>query len=468
MFQHRELGLIQAYQVGASVVMTILFWIYYLALSTLIPNFTLTGFSNYFEYYLAMMLAFQLSFLSGKHTDILSVSSGIVESHRFVWPHVVFAGAITCMFLVLTGKDAISRLFLFPYLPLSYFVLVIFSRYFALDILRFFLRHQRQKMLLIGQPGELGNVKSLLSKAKLFGFEITGMVTEAPQEEIPDGIRRLGGPDELEAVLDREPEVGNIFVLGSPRDRRVLGGWMRFAETRGCRVSLVNDLDVFLQRRLSYFRCDDIDLIELREEPLQNLVHRFIKRAFDIALSLPVVLFVLPPLMIVVWILQRIQAPGPLIFIQKRSGTDNRPFMIFKFRTMYANRVDSGAQATRKDSRVYPAGALLRRLSLDEFPQFFNVLIGNMSLVGPRPHMTQHDEIFAQTMSVYRVRAFVKPGITGLAQINGCRGEASQPEDVVKRVEYDIEYIEKWSFLLDLRIIWYTALQVLRPPKSAY
>lgn len=467
MFQHRELGLIQAYQVGATVIMAVLFWLYFLVLNYCIPGFSLAGFANYFEYFLAMILAFQLSFLSSKQHDILSVSSGIVESHRFVWPHILFAGAITCMFLVLTGKDDISRLFLFSYLPISYLMLVIFSRYFALDILRFFLRHQRQKLLLIGQPGELANVESLLSKAKLFGFETVGIVTEAPQEEIPDGIRRLGGPDELEAVLEREP-AGNIFILGSPRDRRMLGGWMRLAEKHGCRVSLVNDLDVFLQRRLSYFRCDDVDLIELREEPLQNLVNRAVKRSFDIVLSLPVVVIILPPLMIVVWILQRIQAPGPLIFVQKRSGTDNRPFMIFKFRTMYANRTDSGAQARQGDDRVYPAGRLLRRFSLDEFPQFFNVLIGNMSLVGPRPHMTRHDEIFAQTMSVYRVRAFVKPGITGLAQINGYRGEAAKPEDIVKRVEFDIEYIEKWSLLLDVRIIWLTALQVMRPPKSAY
>lgn len=466
MFQHRELGLIQAYQIGVTLVMAVVFWVYYLVLDRLVPAFGLTGFANYFEYFLATLLSFQVAFLVSKQTDILSVSSGILESHRLIWTPVVFAGAISCMFLVLTKDQGVSRLFLFTFLPVAYFALLFFTRYLALDLLRLALRHHRQKLLLVGQPGELMHVDSLLTKARIFGLEPMGMVTDAPQEELPKGLKKMGAPSELEKIIS-EQDVENIFILGSPRDRRMLGGWMRLAEARGCRVSLVNDLDVFLQRRLSYFRCDDVDLIELREEPLQNLVNRTIKRTGDIVLSLPVVLFVLPPLMLLVWIMQRIQAPGPLFFHQVRSGTDNRPFAIFKFRSMYAGE-DTGKQATRADSRIYPAGKFLRRFSLDEFPQFFNVLLGNMSLVGPRPHMPQHDRVFAECMSSYAVRSFVKPGITGLAQIRGFRGETATEKAVVSRVECDIEYIETWSVLLDVRIIWVTAIQCLRPPEMAY
>lgn len=467
MFQHRELGLIQAYQLGATLVMTLLFWAYFLALHFLSPDFKLGGSSNYFEYYLAITLAFQISFLRSRHHDIFSVTSGILESHRFIWPHILFATAITCMFLVLTKDGTISRLFLFTYIPMTYVVLVIFTRYFALDILRYFLGHQVQKLLLIGQPSEVQNVKSLLSKAELFGFDTVGIITEASADELPSGITKLGNPADLKAILEAH-DIGNIFILGSPRDRRVLGDWMRLAEAHGCRVSLVNDLDVFLQRRLSYFRCDDIDLIELREEPLQNLVNRAIKRTFDIVLSLPVVCFVLPPLMLLVWILQRFQAPGSLFFKQNRSGLDNHPFTIFKFRTMYADRCDSSLQVTTNDNRIYPAGRWLRRFSLDEFPQFFNVLLGHMSLVGPRPHMPQHDKIFAQTMTTYRVRGFVKPGLSGLAQIRGFRGEAATEEDIVRRVECDLEYIEQWSLFMDFRIVWRTFVHLIRPPKTAY
>jgi len=467
MFQHRELGLIQAYQVGATLLLTVVFWLYYLILQYAIPDTDLTGFSNYFAYYLATALAFQISFLRSKQHDIFSVTSGVLESHRFIWPHILFATAITCMYLVLTKDSTISRFFLFTYIPIFYVVLLVFTRYFALNILRYFLRHHSQKLLLIGQPGELPNVQSLLSKAKLFGFETSGMVTDAPAELMPEGISKLGNTDELETILSQY-QISNVFILGSPRDRRLLGGWMRLAEAHGCRVSVVNDLDVFLQRRLSYFRCDNIDLIELREEPLQNLVNRALKRTFDIVLSLPVVCFVLPPLMLFVWLLQRVQAPGSLFFHQDRSGMDNQPFTIFKFRTMYADRCDSLQQVTTNDSRIFPIGHLLRRFSLDEFPQFFNVLLGHMSLAGPRPHMPQHDKIFAETMTNYRIRGFVKPGLTGLAQIRGYRGEALTRQDIVRRVECDIEYIETWSIVLDMRIVWQTFLQLVKPPKSAY
>jgi len=467
MFQHRELGLIQSYQIGVTLVMSVLYWGYFLILDNLIPGFSLMGFSTYFEYFLAITLGFQLSFLSSKQHDIFSVTSGIMESHRFIWPHMVFATAITFMFAFLKRDDAISRLFLFTYIPLTYVVLVVINRYFALNILRKFLHHQSQKLLLIGQPGELTKIESLLSKAKLFGMETAGMLTEAPAEDLPWGIKKLGGPDDLQEVLDTY-EIGNIFIIGSPRDRRWLAGWMRQAEAHGCRVSLVNDLDVFLQRRISFFRCDNIDLIELREEPLQNVINRLIKRGFDICMSLAVVVLILPLLVLLVWVLQKLQAPGPLFFKQRRSGLHNNPFIIFKFRTMYADQCDSSQQVTASDSRIFPAGRWLRKYSIDEFPQFFNVLSGQMSVVGPRPHMPEHDEIFEEAMSAYRIRHFVKPGLSGLAQIRGYRGEAMTKDHIVKRVECDIEYIETWSLPLDIRVIWRTCIEVLRPPKSAY
>lgn len=135
---------------------------------------------------------------------------------------------------------------------------------------------------------------------------------------------------------------------------------------------------------------------------------------------------------------------------------------------MYAEQCDSSEQVKAQDARIFPAGRWLRKFSLDEFPQFLNVLSGQMSVVGPRPHMTAHDEVFKETMSAYRVRAFVKPGLTGLAQIRGFRGETMTKDDIVRRVECDIEYIETWSLPLDVRVVWRTLLQVIRPPRSAY
>ena len=466
MFQHREIGLNQTYHVFSTLLLSVLYWVWFLVLEYIIPGYTLTGFSNYFEYFLAILLGLQVSFLSRNDRDIFSINRGILESHRFVRPHILIATAITCLFLVLTKDDAISRAFLFTYIPMAYVAMVLFTRYGAFPLLKSMQRREHQKLLLIGMPGDLAKVESLLEKARFFGLDPVGMVTEAPAEELPSDLPKLGEPHEVLRVLESS-EIDSVFILSSPRDRRVLGEWMRSAERHGCRLSMVNDLDVFLQRRLSYFRCDNLDLIELREEPLQSPINRMLKRAFDVVVSLPVAMLVLPPLMLLVWILQRLQAPGPLFFRQIRSGIDNESFTILKIRTMYDEKFDSARQASREDPRVFPAAKWLRRFSLDEFPQFFNVLTGQMSIVGPRPHMVQHDEVFARIMSNYAIRGFVKPGLSGLAQIRGFRGETATTEDVVRRVEADLEYIESWSIMLDVRIVWQTLLQMIRPPDGA-
>ncbi|MCX7869333.1 MAG: hypothetical protein N2322_05210, partial [Terrimicrobiaceae bacterium] len=288
MFQHRERGLNQAYQIAASVVITLIYWGYFAILEFMVPGFALAGLANYFEYYLAIMLAFQVSSLSLQHQDIFAVASGILESHRVVWPHIVFGGAITCIFIVLMKDTTVSRLFLFTYLPLSYIGLVVFTRYLAFPMLQSLVRRENQSLLLIGSPSDFTKVGPLLEKAGKFGIHAEGMLSEEDEHaKFPPSIPRLGAPGDLARVLD-ERQITHLFITSCPKDRRNLAHWMKIGESRGCRVSMVNDLDVFLQRRLSYFRCDDVDLIELREEPLLNAVNRLIKRAFDIAFSLPV------------------------------------------------------------------------------------------------------------------------------------------------------------------------------------
>jgi putative colanic acid biosynthesis UDP-glucose lipid carrier transferase len=208
--------------------------------------------------------------------------------------------------------------------------------------------------------------------------------------------------------------------------------------------------------------------ITLREEPLENPVNRFAKRALDLAVALPVVFFILPPLMLVIWIVQRFQSPGSLFFLQKRAGIQNREFKIIKFRTMGENNPDEARQVVQGDVRVFRFGRWMRRLSIDELPQFINVLTGDMSVTGPRPHMIEHNAQFAQQMANYHIRTFVKPGITGLAQVRGFRGEARSEAEIAKRLESDISYLENWRLALDLSIIARTAWQLLVPPKNAY
>jgi putative colanic acid biosynthesis UDP-glucose lipid carrier transferase len=211
-----------------------------------------------------------------------------------------------------------------------------------------------------------------------------------------------------------------------------------------------------------------IPVITLRKEPLQITYNRMVKRSFDVVFSLLVLLLLVPTVFLIIAVLIKIYSPGPVFFKQLRSGENNREFWCFKFRTMKVNALSDQLQATKNDDRITPLGKFLRKTSLDELPQFWNVLIGEMSVVGPRPHMLKHTEEYRQTISKFLVRHYAKPGITGWAQINGFRGETKELEDMKNRVEADIWYVENWSLLLDIRIVIVTAWNMLRGEKNAY
>ena len=200
---------------------------------------------------------------------------------------------------------------------------------------------------------------------------------------------------------------------------------------------------------------------------VQNAATSRRKRALDILISL-FALGLFLPLMLTIAAIIRLESPGPALFRQRRGGLHNQPFVIFKFRTM--RTVEDGEevrQATRADRRVTPFGSLLRRTSLDELPQFLNVLRGDMSIVGPRPHALAHDALYSQALPLYRQRWAVKPGLTGIAQVSGLRGETAKLEAMAARINCDLEYIRRWTFLLDLKLILFTA-KVPFDQKAAY
>jgi undecaprenyl-phosphate galactose phosphotransferase/putative colanic acid biosynthesis UDP-glucose lipid carrier transferase len=217
--------------------------------------------------------------------------------------------------------------------------------------------------------------------------------------------------------------------------------------------------DILLQKRESHF--DPYLSVELQREPLSR-VERSLKRAFDIALS-SLALLCLAPLLLMTALMVKLDSAGPVLFLQTRCGFDNRPFKIWKFRTMTVT--EDGPiirQALRHDDRVTRVGRVLRRTSVDELPQLVNVLRGEMSLIGPRPHALAHDEEYGRQIADYAFRHHVRPGLTGYAQVCGYRGETKTLEQMRKRIEHDLWYINNWSFGLDLKIIFYTFLELLR------
>jgi lipopolysaccharide/colanic/teichoic acid biosynthesis glycosyltransferase len=273
--------------------------------------------------------------------------------------------------------------------------------------------------------------------------------------------------DKTSEIL-REKSITQVILLdlapGPDQVRRL----SQICEGSAVRLLALHDLSNYFNHATTVFEDDGVRFISLRDEPLENPLNRMLKRVLDLLVALPVVIFLLPWATIAVWLLQRLQSPGPVFFKQIRIGLMGHPFRMYKFRTMHPSVGDEARQASRDDPRIFPAGNWLRKLSIDELPQFLNVLYGNMSVVGPRPHLPKHEEMFARVMKKYFIRRFVLPGLTGWAQVNGFRGEIHSESDIQRRVEADIYYLENWSLSLDCLSILKTVKQCIFPPRSAY
>jgi putative colanic acid biosynthesis UDP-glucose lipid carrier transferase len=214
---------------------------------------------------------------------------------------------------------------------------------------------------------------------------------------------------------------------------------------------------------------EHMPLLALRKNPFDEATNQFVKRGFDIIFSLLVIVLIMSWLTPIIALLIKLSSPGPVFFSQERSGIQNKSFKCFKFRSMRTENNSEFKQATKNDTRVTKIGSFLRKTSLDELPQFFNVLLGNMSIVGPRPHPLKLTEEYSQKVDRYMVRHLVKPGITGLSQVMGYRGETQHDLYLMKmRVRMDRFYIDNWSFYLDLKVVWATILLMFRKDTNAY
>jgi putative colanic acid biosynthesis UDP-glucose lipid carrier transferase len=263
--------------------------------------------------------------------------------------------------------------------------------------------------------------------------------------------------------------VKDLYVSIAPAKMHLIGPLVMEADRQLLRLKFIPDLAGALAAPYTItYMGGEFPIITLRHEPLESMSNRFKKRAFDMIFSSLVIVFVLSWLYPLIGLLIKLQSKGPVLFKQQRSGINDEPFWCYKFRSMRMNNDSDKKQATKGDSRITGIGRFLRKSSLDEMPQFFNVFLGNMSVVGPRPHMLRHTEEYKAIIGQYMVRQFVKPGITGWAQVNGYRGETKDDIAMEKRVEHDIWYLENWSTMLDVRIIFMTVINVFHGEENAY
>ena len=367
-----------------------------------------------------------------------------------------------------------------------FFVLLVFKRLSERWIIRLCREAGRNSRMvtLVGSDIELVNIYRKLINDATLGFKVNGyygdgdLVDTIEVVEKEEGIdlselkslEKKGTISDMLDVMARHEDLqlgDEVYVCLSRRERDVIKKVSRYCDYKVVRFFFVpvsvESIGLNLKREL----LDDIEIYTTYENPLQNLGNRMLKRTFDIVLSL---FFLIPTALMFpfIWLIIKIQSPGPVLFKQARTGIDGKTFMMLKFRSMHVNKDADRLQATKDDPRKYPFGNFMRKSNIDELPQFLNVLKGDMSFVGPRPHMLAHTEQYSALITKYMVRHFVKPGLTGWAQVTGFRGETKDLWQMEGRVKRDIWYMEHWSIWLDIRIIWMTAKTIFIHDKNAY
>lgn len=469
MIVQRTHGLLRLLWFTQAGLMTLLFWGTFIVFSLAVAPGTMIFTAHYAVYWAFVLGGLGLEILTRGSDQLIApiYESSLVRQLPVASRQVGFALGGLLVFLALAKDDTISRTFLTSFAVLLYGMLLWSNATLPLRLARLLFAEERDlATLLVGPASRVGMLDYWLKRKRQFGMRIVGVVSidpAAPAETT--SVPTLGSMAEFDEICNTS-EISQVILLElCPQE--ITRTLLAKCQQRGMRLLIVNDLAEQIHHPIRCVVDEGINLVTLHEEPLENPLNRVMKRAFDLALAASVVVCVLPWLIVLVWVCQRLQSPGPLWHRQKRAGLQNRPFTILKFRTMHPGNGDETLQAKRGDARIYPLGRWLRRLSLDEIPQFLNVLGGEMSVAGPRPHLVEHNTQFAEVVGKYHLRTFIKPGITGLAQVRGFRGEARTTEDIAVRLQSDLIYLENWSLALDFGIVLRTAWQMFRPPPTA-
>ena len=367
-----------------------------------------------------------------------------------------------------------------------FFIVLLFKRLLERWIVKLYRRAGMNSRLvtLVGSDPELVGVFRKLKNDPTLGYRIRGyygdeelqhLIDELDeQENIPDcepvRLKRLGALNDLAKAIEEGETLGlgeELYLCISRKERNLIRCISKYCDHHVVRFYYVPVSVETIGLNLKREYLDDMEIYTTYENPLQNSINRFVKRMFDIVLSL---VFLIPTALIfpLVFVIMKIQSPGPILFKQKRTGLDGKTFTCYKFRSMHVNKDADKLQATKDDPRKYPFGNFMRKANIDELPQFLNVLQGRMSIVGPRPHMLAHTEQYSELIDKYMVRHFVKPGVTGWAQVTGYRGETKELWQMEGRIKRDIWYMEHWSIWLDIRIIWLTFKSMFIHDKNAY
>lgn len=354
-----------------------------------------------------------------------------------------------------TSPRSIIFYVLYVFLGVS---IVKFGVFYLLKTYRTVLGGNHRNVVILGWNNQAEELKNFFLENKAYGYTVKSTFDINNPKVSLDSIFRY--------VL--ENNIDEVYCSVEQFSNEELREISEFTDNNLKILKFIPDSREIFTKKLEYQYLGITPILSLRTIPIDTPLNQFIKRAFDIILSVIVLVGVLSWLTPILAILIKLDSKGTVFFKQKRNGLDYHEFYCYKFRSMRPNEKADLEQVSKNDERITRVGQFLRKTSMDELPQFINVLKGDMSVVGPRPHMVSHTHMYAERIDKFMVRHFIKPGITGLAQVSGYRGEVETDEDIVNRVKFDIFYVENWSLFLDIKIVFTTIYKAIVGDEKAY
>jgi len=394
------------------------------------------------------------------------------EVFRFTTPVEIISKLIkqfSIFLLVVIAYFPFSKVSIFSgkataiFMTISFFIIITF-KYF----LFYYLKKYRlstgsnfRNAVIIGYTAESIKLKEVFENRKDYGYRFFGFFSDKKQN--PDIKGKIEDLKNF-TILNK---IDEIYCSLNEISNEKLKELVEFADNNDKTIKFIPDSKQIYSKNLKIDYYELFPVLSLQKTELHDPTVKGLKRTFDILFSVFIIVFVLTWLMPVIALLIKLESKGPVFFKQGRPGLDEKEFHCYKFRSMKLNG-KTEQEASRNDPRVTKIGRFMRKTSIDELPQFFNVLLGDMSVVGPRPHLWSQNKAYANKIKKYMVRHYVKPGITGLAQVKGFRGEIETEEDMVNRIKFDVFYIENWSLLMDLKIIFQTVINIFKGEEKAY
>jgi putative colanic acid biosynthesis UDP-glucose lipid carrier transferase len=401
---------------------------------------------------------------------VLSISFSFYEVYRFtklikilslLFKQILLFNLVILSFLFLI-KSEIATTTIFKFFLLIFFVLYFWriSLFFIFRKYRAVTGSNYRLVVIIGSGRSSKKLRDFFNNELGYGYRFEGFFTDS------NDLNRKGTVREsFDFILNNN--IDEVYCSLKELSNSDVKEFVDFCDVNLKTLKFIPDNKELFSKNLHLNYYDITPVLSLREIPLEDVLKSGIKRGFDVVFASLIICFVLSWLIPIVGLIIVLESRGPIFFQQNRPGIKEKGFACYKFRSMSINSRPEDS-ATRNDARVTRVGKFIRRTSIDELPQFFNVLFGSMSVVGPRPHLWRQNEMYGTKISKYMVRHYVKPGITGLAQVRGYRGEIETRDDIVNRTKYDIFYIENWSLLLDLNIIARTILNIIKGDEKAY